>query len=114
MAQVTRDYHDHLQDKGLNPNLSAEDYKSKMKNLLNHIPAKQKITEQNTSGMNRPIKKDQVREAIFTAKSSSTTGINRCLYKLWKKLVNKHEIRTKKDLPNFNLTQTLTEILIDI
>jgi len=114
MAQVARDYHDYLQDEGLNLNLSVEDHKSKTKNLLNHIPAKQKITEQTMSEMNRPIEKDQVREAIFTAKSGTATRIDGCPYELWKKLVNEHEIRSKKDLPSFDLIQALTEILTDI
>jgi hypothetical protein len=64
--------------------------------------------------MNRPIEKEQVKEAIATAKSGTATGTDRCPYELWKKLASEHETRTKKDLPTFDITQTLTDILTDI
>jgi hypothetical protein len=48
------------------------------------------------------------------SKNGSATGMDGCPYKLWKKLVNEHETRTKKNVSSFNITKTLTEILQDI
>jgi len=42
--------------------------------------------------MNWAVKREQVRDTIITAKNSSATGMDGCPYKLWKKLVNEHNI----------------------
>jgi len=64
--------------------------------------------------MNWPVEKEQVRKAILTAKHGSATGIDGCLYELWKKLLNEHEEQTKRNKPSFDIAQTLMEILQDI
>jgi len=114
MSQVARDYHENLQNEGLDQNQNPEEHKNKTKTFLNHIPDEQRITEQDSLEMNRPIEKEQVKEAIATAKSGTATGTDGCPYELWKKLASEHETRTKKDLPTFDITQTLTDILTDI
>ncbi len=64
--------------------------------------------------MNWPVDVEQTRQAIFISKNGFTAGVDSCPYELWKKLISEYEKQTKKDLPSFNITQTLTEILQDI
>ena len=114
MAKIVHDYHEKLQNDGLSQTENQEEYENKTKTFLSHIPIEQKIPEHNATPMNGPIDSKQVREAIFMSKNGSTTGMDGCPYELWKKLINKHEKRTKKNIPSFNITQTLTEVLQDI
>ena len=111
MAKIVRDYHENLQNKGLSQTENQEEYKNKTKTFLSHILIEQKIPEHDATPMNGPIDSKQVQEAIFMSKNGSTTGMDGCPYELWKKLINKHEKRTKKNIPSFNITQTLTEVL---
>ena len=45
MSRVARDYHENLQNEGLDQNQNPEEHKNKTKTFLNHIPDEQRITE---------------------------------------------------------------------
>jgi len=114
MAQLTRDYHDNLQNEGLYNINNQEEHENKTNAFLQNIPREQTVQEHENSPMNWAIKKEQVREAIIAAKNGSATGMDGCPYELWKKLVNEHDTQTKKNKPSFDITQTLTKVLQDI
>jgi hypothetical protein len=59
-------------------------------------------------------KEQQVKEAIQAFKNRSATGMDRCLYELWKKLILEHENRTKKNKSSFNISQMLAKVMQDI
>ena len=114
MARVARNYHENLQNEGINYNLSQDEHENKTRTFLKHIPKEQTIPEEHATPMNWPVREEQVKEAIRTSKNGSATGMDGCPYELWKKLVNEHEIRMKKNAPSFNITKTLTKIFQDI
>ena len=114
MARVARNYDENLQNEGINYNLSQDEHENKTRTFLKHIPKEQTIPEERATPMNWPVREEQVKEAIRTSKNGSATGMDGCPYELWKKLVNEHEIRTKKNAPSFDITKTLTEIFQDI
>jgi len=114
MAKVAHNYHENLQNEGLNNNLSQVEHENKTCTFLKHIPKEQTIPKEHATSMNWPVSEEQVNEAIRMSKNGSATGMDGCPYELWKKLVNEHETRMKKNVPSFNITKTLTEILQDI
>ncbi len=114
MAQLTRDYHKNLQNKGLSNTNNHEEHKNKTNTFLQNIPREQTVQDCEASPMNWAVKREQVRDAIIAAKNGSATGMDGCLYELWKKLVNEHDIQTKKNKPSFDIIQTLMEVLQDI
>jgi len=114
MAKIACDYHKNLQNKGLNHNKSQEEHENMTRTFLSHIPIDQKIPEHDATSMNGPIDNKQVQEAIFMSKNGSATGMDSYPYELWKKLISEHKKRTKKNIPSFNITRMLMEILQDI
>jgi exonuclease III len=114
MAKMTRDYHENLQDEGLDITISQEEHRAKATSFLQHIPGDQTVQERETSPMNWTVRREQVREAILASKNGSATGMDGCPYELWKKLVNEHDERKRKDKPSFDITQIMTEVLQDI
>ena len=60
------------------------------------------------------VRREQVERAIKLTKDGTSTGIDRCLYELWKVLKNKHETNKKNEKPTFDIVKTMTMVFEDI
>jgi hypothetical protein len=79
MARVARNYHENLQNEGINYNLSQDEHENKTRTFLKHIPKEQTIPEECATPMNWPVREEQVKEAICMSKNGSATGMDGCL-----------------------------------
>jgi hypothetical protein len=111
MAKITCNYHENLQNEGLNLADDRLDHKNKTTAFLQEIPREQTIQDQETTAMNQLVRKEYVKSTILQAKNGSAIEIDECPYKLWKRLVNEHENRTKENILSFNITHVLTTVL---
>ena len=97
MAEIARQHHQNLQDKDLARFESEEDRDNAINEVLNEIPEDQKYPATNEENDNILISRDQVREALKTAKNGSATGLDGCPYELWKTLNKKARRRGQKE-----------------
>ena len=85
MAELVKQYHDNLQEEGLNDPTSPE-FSLKITKVLEEILEGQKFRSPETSELNQGIMKDVVTEALRLSKNGSATGLDGCPYELWKEL----------------------------
>ena len=91
MAQLACNYHEQLQQSPPDDLLNQEDYVTQIEDILNAIPANQKLDDPHQTMMNWHITQDQVEKALCLTKNRSTTGLDGCPFELWKTLRDLHD-----------------------
>ena len=81
--------------------------------VLNEIPQSQKFNAPNTD-LHNPITEEQTRNALYTSKGGTATGLNGIPYEVWKHLNDMYLQSVKKKNPTFNIIKTLTIVFNDI
>ena len=113
MAKLARDYHERLQQDGLENN-DEQDYETETMRTLNRIHRNQILTDPEETTMNEKITKTQVKKALHLSKNGSATRMDGCPYELWKILEERYNRATQQNKQTFDITQTLTEVYTDI
>ena len=113
MAELAKQYHNTLQDLGLNED-HDERINQKTAKLLEEIPAEQKFYNPETSELNEGLTKDVVEEALRLAKNGSATGLDGCPYELWKELKTLNNEAEEEGRTGFDIIKTLTIVFQDI
>jgi hypothetical protein len=115
MAELARDYFDDLQQKDLANFDNNLKYNQKLNNILDEIPAQQKLQEPHMTMLNWPIMRTQVEEAIHLGKNGSAMGLDGCPYELWKILKEHHDTPKRNDnMESFDIARSLTMVFGDI
>jgi hypothetical protein len=91
MAELAKDYHEKLQEDKNLPFKNEEEKTCTTTQLLNEIPESQKFPNYNNEIMTQLVTEEVVKTAIKSTKTGSTTGLDGCLYELWKTLNTRHE-----------------------
>src|SRR5713226_1062536 len=76
MAQLACNYHEQLQQSPPDDLLNQEDYVTQIKDILNAIPADQKLDDPHQTMMNWHITQDQVEKALHLTKNGSATSLD--------------------------------------
>jgi hypothetical protein len=88
MATLTRDFHENLQEEGLQLLDNPNEYSQRLTNILREIPPNRKLPEPAHSQMNWEVQEAHTTKAIQLSKNNSATGLDGCLYELWKSWKN--------------------------
>ena len=115
MAELARDFHNDLQSEDLAHLDNPEEYEQKLQEVMDAIPASQKLEEPHLTEMNWSATEAQIAKAIDLGKNKMARGLDRCSYKLWKALKTCHEsLLAQPNTTSFNVVKTLTELVTDI
>ena len=114
MAELARNHHDTLQNEDVTPGIDPNVFEEKLNDLLQHIPANQRLEEPERTKMNWKVTEDQVRKALHLSKDGSATGLNGIPYELWKTLQKRHDKSKHENNQNFDVTKALTYVFRDI
>ena len=114
MAELARNHHDTLQNEGIDPDMSNEEFTEKLNDILRHIPENQRLPDPERTTPNWNVTEDQVHKALQIAKNGSATGLDRCPYELWKALQQRHNKLRHSNKPSFDLIKALTYLFRDI
>jgi hypothetical protein len=114
MATLTRDFHENLQEEGLQLLDNPNEYSQRLTNILREIPPNRKLPEPAHSQMNWEVQEAHTTKAIQLSKNNSATGLDGCPYELWKVLKERHNIAIKNNKKSFNVIKTLIELFQDI
>lgn len=112
MTEIARKYHNDLQTCDLLPP-DNPDRQTAQQTVLDAIPQSQKFSDPN-SPVNHLITKNQVTEAIQSAKNGSATGLDGIPYELWKMLHGIHLTNAKLGKPSFDIANALTTVYNNI
>src|ERR1700761_4223503 len=113
MAELAKHYHNSLQDAGLEE-YSSNRIKQNMTRILEEILEEQKFHNPEISTLNEGIMKDIVEEVLCLAKNGSATGLDGCLYKLWKELNKWYNEAKEEGKTGFDIIKTLALVFQDI
>ena len=113
MADLAKNYHDALQDAGLD-RLTSEELNQRIEEVLDKIPEAQKFQNPESSDLNRGLTKEIVEEALRLAKNGSATGLDGCPYELWKELKRRNQEAEDEGKIGFDIIKTLTLVFQDI
>ena len=113
MAEIARNYHDSLQDAGMEEYTEPE-REANIKEILMEIPEHQKFTNPEHSELNTGISEEYVELALSLAKNGSATGLDGCPYELWKELKRRNDEACKTGHEGFDIVKTLTTVFQDI
>lgn len=113
MAELAKNYHDSLQEAGMDNEAEAE-RETRMTNILEKIPEQQKFRDPENSDLNGGITGEYVELALSLAKNGSATGLDGCPYELWKELKRRNDEAFKLGKERFDIVQALTTVFQDI
>jgi hypothetical protein len=114
MAELARKHHNDLQNEGIDPNASEEEFAQKINDVLRHIPDSQRLPEPERTTLNWKVTEEQVSKALHIAKNGSATGLDGLPYELWKALQQRHNRMRHHSKPSFDVIKTLTLLFRDI
>jgi hypothetical protein len=114
MAQLAHDYHNNIQNEGLQTPDHHPEYEPKVRSILNEIPPDQCLTEEERVAFEWQATSEQVEKALKLAKNGTATGMDGCPYELWKKLDERYNRQHNENKPRFDITETLAKIFRDI
>lgn len=110
MAEIARDYHNGLQQEGVNHNDNAND---QTRDVLDNIT--QKVSPNEKRKLAENIKQTEVRQAIKDLPNGKAPGIDGVPHELWKALSDKCEVDKKHKNPKiFDIVAVLTKVYNDI
>jgi ribonuclease HI/exonuclease III len=113
MANLAKQYHEHLQTKELHTHQSEMERKEAENEVLSHIPPNQKLQNPGETTLSTGITQNIVEEALRKAKNGSAAGLDGIPYELWKSLKAKLA-STSKNRKGFDILRTLTLVFQDI
>ena len=108
MAELACNHHNTLQSKDIDLNMSIEEYNMLINDILNKIPESQHLEDPDRTMISWKITEKQVSKALQCTKDSTATGLDGCLYKLWKALEKRHNNLQQKNVPSFNVIKAFT------
>ncbi|KAH9069529.1 hypothetical protein EDB83DRAFT_2205946, partial [Lactarius deliciosus] len=114
MAKLARDYHEGLQEQGIDPHQSSADYEEELIEALREIPQDQKLLDHPERDENWKITPELVEKALHLSKNGSAPGMDGCTYKLWKTIKERNDKSTKAGKRGFDIIKVLTIIFQDI
>ena len=100
MVELAKEYHDALQMNDIPPD--AKDHEVRTSLILDEIPNRQTLCNLDALAMDHTLVKSQIEKALHLSKNGSATGLDGCLYKLWKKLKEEFD-NTDTCNPRFNI-----------
>jgi hypothetical protein len=113
MAKLAKEYHNGLKHAGLSQ--QQEDFERDLRQILiKKIPWTQTLSNPETSALSRPLTEGQTEKASHLSKNVSATGMDGCLYELWKALQKKFELASEADKLGFDIIKVITNVLTDI
>ena len=113
MAELARNYHDALQDAGMDEGMDQE-REERTAAILDEIPENQKFRDPENSKLSEGIMGENVELALSTAKNGSATGLDGCPYELWKEMKRRNDEARKLGQRGFDIVKTLTIVFKDI
>jgi hypothetical protein len=114
MAKLARDYHQNLQAKDIAIPDDSPDLPCKTLKVLSKVPECQRLSEEDLANAEWLISYPQVYRALKLAKNGMATGLDRCLYELWKELNKKCKEREAYSKSGFDIVTALTSLFEDI
>ena len=114
MANLARNYHENLQNKGVGLPSDHPDYETRIRATLSEIPPNQRLSEEKKEAFEWQVKPEHVREALALAKNGSATGMDGCPYELWKKLEDRNDGTSQEEEGSFDIADTLAVVFQDI
>ncbi|KAH9952796.1 hypothetical protein BJV74DRAFT_800292 [Russula compacta] len=85
MANLARDAYDRLQRVDIDDGMELE-RNAQINKTLAFVPGEQTISKPNASPMHHIARTTQVESVLKLSKNGSATGLDGCLYELWKAL----------------------------
>ncbi|KAI0818752.1 Endonuclease/exonuclease/phosphatase, partial [Irpex lacteus] len=111
MAELARDYHEHLQNQGID----AEHENDRQEAITAVLAAIQRtFTAEEQADLALPVNSEEVRLAIRASENGKATGIDGLPYELWKTIDQRYLAAKKLEKPTFNIVRTLTRVYNDI
>ena len=114
MAEIAHNYHESLQNEDINPDISPEEYNTRLNEILDKIPENQQLADPDQMAMCWKVTEDQVSQALSCTKDRTVTGLDGCPYELWKVLEKQHNHLRTKSTPSFDVIKVLTYLFWDI
>jgi hypothetical protein len=112
MAELARNYHNHLLQAGLNTPLDERE--NIISEVLATVLPKDTLLNTESISMGNRLSEQEVLEALKLSKNEISTGVNGLPYELWKVLNDKYVIEAKAEKPTFNIIKVLTKVFNDI
>lgn len=110
MAEIARDYHNSLQQEGINQHIDAD---GQVKDVLDNVT--KKVTPNEKTKLAENIKQEEVRQAIKDLPNRKAPGIDGIPHELWKALSEKCEAQKRSKNPKiFDIVAVLTKVYNDI
>lgn len=110
MAEIAWDYHNGLQQEGVNPDADAD---NQVEDVLDNLT--KKVTPSKKTKLAENIKQSEVRQAIQALPNGKAPRIDGIPHELWKALAERHNIEKKNKNPEvFDIVATLTKVYNDI
>ena len=113
MAELAKKHHENLQKENI-PDFDDPERARELEEILRRILQIQKFPNPRNSELNEGITTEYVEEALKRAKNGSATGLDGCLYELWKELKKNFDSALKNGKRSFDIIQTLTDVFQDI
>lgn len=114
MAEIARNYHERLQELGINIHATEEERLASVRETLNEIPASQTLQTQQINDLSLPVTEKTIKNALFASKAGSSPGLDGIPYEAWRILHMKYNKAVKQKEPSFNIIKTLTMVFNDI
>jgi len=112
MAELARNYHNHLLQAGLNTPLDERE--NIISEVLASVLPKDTLPNTESTSIGNRLSEQEVLEALKLSKNGTSTGVNGLPYELWKVLNDKYVIEAKAEKPTFNIIKVLTKVFNDI
>jgi hypothetical protein len=112
MAELARNYHNHLLQAGLDT--PPDDREIIISEVLATVLPEDTLPNSESASMGNRLSEQEVLEALKSSKNGTATGVNGLPYELWKILNNRHEIEAKTERPTFNIIKVFTRVFNDI
>ena len=106
MAELVKKHHETLQEDGIGRSMSIE-LDARIEEISKNIPDSQKLPNPENSDLNKMIAESNIDDAIDLVKNGSATGLDGCLYKLWKGLKKQMEAANKEGRRGFDIAKAL-------
>ena len=115
MVELARNYHNDLQQKGMEAPPDSPEQATATEKALEEIPDSQKLAKETADNMDWSCPESQVLIALKSAKNGSATGLDGCPYELWKAIDTRYREDTElKKKETFNVICTLAAVFSDI
>lgn len=110
MAELARNYYDHLQE--LDPPTNERRRQNTINEVLGKVDAV--LTNQEQTTLERQFEPTEIEEALKATSNGKAAGLDGIPYELWKAIAKESAQHTKKNQPAFDLYGTFAKLYNDV